>query len=222
MDLTKLKRVASAGAVGEAVIPESALTNTPGTKGDSKKREASSPLIPPEPQLEKKSREGSSSAEFGDTLTCDGDMADDEQEHSSVTESPSMHIFSEPMHPSDILHVASELRTLMLPEISSLMEDQKPDIRNIVCEAIREATSSLTAELHSVKAENTELKHLCNEPRLRVAKLELENDTLDQYGRRNILRVSSVKEQGNEETDDIVFQLANDLDVPMTKQDIDR
>lgn len=133
-----------------------------------------------------------------------------------------MHVFSKPMHPSDILHIAAELRTLMLPEISALMAEQKPDIKDIVREAVREATSSLTAELHSVKTENIELKSSCNELRQRLTRLELENDALEQYGRRNIIRVSGIQEQNNEDTDDIVLQLANDLDVPMTKQDIDR
>lgn len=102
------------------------------------------------------------------------------------------------------------------------MAEQKPDTKQMILEAVREATSSLTAELRSMKTENTELKNSCNELKQRVAKLELENDALEQYGRRNILRISGIKEQSDEETDDIVLQLANDLDVPMTKQDIDR
>ena len=70
--------------------------------------------------------------------------------------------------------------------------------------------------------ENANLKKTFSKLEKRVAKLELENDALEQYGRRNILRVSGIPEEVDEATDDHIIKLANALDVPVTKQDIDR
>lgn len=222
MDQTKEKQQASARVISVADIADIAghtLANTPDGKGE--KREASSPLMPPGPQHEKKSRDGSSSAEYGDNLTFDDDVAEVEPP-SSIGISPGMHIFSKPMHPTDILQIATELRSLMLPEIAVLIQEHTPDIKTIVFEAVKEATRSLTVEIQSVKSENAQLKNSHTELEKRVVKLELENDALEQYGRRNILRISGIPEQNDEDTDDIVLQLASDLDVPMTKHDIDR
>ena len=77
-------------------------------------------------------------------------------------------------------------------------------------------------QLTSAMTENDNLKKTCSKLEKRVAKLELENDALEQYGRRNILRVSGIPEEVDEATDDHIIKLANALDVPMTKQDIDR
>ena len=71
-------------------------------------------------------------------------------------------------------------------------------------------------------SENADLRNTCVELKERVRKLELESDALEQYGRRNILRVSGIPEQNNEVTDDIIIQLASDLNVPISKKDIDR
>ena len=70
--------------------------------------------------------------------------------------------------------------------------------------------------------ENANLKKTCSKLEKRVAKLELENDALEHYGKRDILRVSGIPEEVDEATDDHIIKLANALDVPVTKQDIDR
>ena len=49
-----------------------------------------------------------------------------------------------------------------------------------------------------------------------------ENDDIEQYGRRNILRVSGILENGNEDTDVIVKQLADKLGVSISPFKIDR
>ena len=49
-----------------------------------------------------------------------------------------------------------------------------------------------------------------------------ENDVLEQYGIRNILRVSGIPETDSEYTDDIILRLASDLGFPMSPSEIDR
>lgn len=217
MDTTKLKQTASDSATQNA---GSKLISTPASKGE--KREASSPPIPPEPQPEKKCREGSSTSD--DTATSEDDVVDvlDLQQSSSLGASPSLHVFSKPMHPTDIIQIAAELRSMMLPEISAIIKDQTPDIGKIVFEAVKQATSSLVKEVEAVKSENKKMKEANSKLEERVIKLELDNDSLEQYGRRNILRISGIPEKPNEETDDMVLQLAGELNVPMSKYDIDR
>ena len=49
---------------------------------------------------------------------------------------------------------------------------------------------------------------------------KLQNVALEQYGRRNILRVSGIPKSENEDTDDIIHHLASDIGVPMSSSDI--
>ncbi|MEW8544179.1 MAG: hypothetical protein AB2693_11655, partial [Candidatus Thiodiazotropha sp.] len=184
--------------------------------------EASSPLKPPELQAEKRGREGSSSSvtESGHVMVEENMM--DVQQSNSLGTSPDLHVFSKPMHPNDILQIASELRSMMLPEIAALIKDQSPDVGKIVLEAVKEATSSLTSQIEGIKLENKQLTESCSRMEEKIVKLQLDNDSLEQYGRRNILRISGIPEQPNEQTDDLVLKLAEELNVTMSTYDIDR
>ena len=48
-----------------------------------------------------------------------------------------------PINPSDILQIASVLRSLMLPEISVIIKHAIQDLKTIVCEAVQAATRPL-------------------------------------------------------------------------------
>lgn len=56
----------------------------------------------------------------------------------------------------------------------------------------------------------------------RVAVLERDSDALEQYSRRNTIRVSGIPEQNNEITDDVILKLAEDMNVQLSRADIDR
>lgn len=189
---------------------------TPGGKGE--KRDATSPPIPPKPQLEKKTRETS-----GDTSDTQDEAVMDENEASLA------YVFSKPMHPNDILQIVTELRALMLPEIKSIITENTPDTRTIVYEAVKTATDTLTKQINSISKENTSLREKCATLEKRVSELEtanrsrqLENDALERYGRRNILRVSGIPENEKKDTDGIVLKVAYDMGVPMSPGKIDR
>ena len=77
------------------------LVATPVGKGE--KREATSPRIPPEPQYEKKSRDGESAGTI-----LDGD-SEDEQHENVFDASPSMHVFFQAYVP--IRHPPDSIRT---------------------------------------------------------------------------------------------------------------
>lgn len=97
-----------------------------------------------------------------------------------------------------------------------------PDIKSVVKDAVTEAFSSLQEEVKDLRSENERLQKDYDELEKRVVQSENENDDLNQYGRRNILRISGIPEKTDEVTDDIVLKLAGDLNVELTKYDIDR
>ena len=172
--------------------------------GKGEKRDATSPPIPPKPQLEKKTRDetaGDAADTTNDTDT-GGDIADEQGSPSHI------HVFSKPMHPSDIVQIVNELRGLMLPEIKTIISDNTPDTKTIVFEAVKKATLPLTKNINDVVTENNTIKERCSKLEKRVAELEsanntrkLETDALEQYGRRNFLRVSGIPDTPNEDTD---------------------
>ena len=88
---------------------------------------------------------------------------------------------------------------------------QMPDFHEMVRKEVQEATKSLSTQLTSAMTENANLKKTCSKLEKRVAKLELENDALEQYGRRNILRVSGIPEEVDKVADDHIIKLANAL-----------
>ena len=217
MDESKLKTPSSGSNTNARAKIE--LTGksaaTPGGKGE--KRDATSPPIAPKPQLEKKTREASL-----------GDGTGDIQEEVAMDENPA-YVFSKPMHPNDIVQIVTELRALMLPEIRNIITENIPDTKTIVFDAVKKATDSLTKQLNIVVRENTTLREKCTELERRISDLEtanktrlFENDALEQYGRRNILRVSGIPENDPEDTDGIVLRVAYDMGVNLSPSDIDR
>ena len=218
MEGTKLKSLGSCSdTTTKANIDlKGSQAATPGGKGE--KRDATSPPIPPKPQLEKKTRDTP-----GDTSETQDEATMDENEASPA------YVFSKPMHPNDILQIVTELRALMLPEIKSIITEHTPDTKTIVYEAVKKATETLIKQIDSVSKENISLKEKCATLENRVSELEtanrsrrLENDALEQYGRRNILRVSGIPENDNEDTDGIVLKVAYEMGVPISPGEIDR
>lgn len=189
---------------------EIAATGTPLSKGD--KREASSPLDAQGVQPETKKTRQHSGSSTSSTM----DDAD------TASAGYPVHLLSQPMDPSDIVHIASELRSVMLPEISSLMKSQLPDIKAAVASAVKEVTATLKEELKTLREENAELREVNQGFETRLAQVESDNDALEQYTRRNSVRISGVPEEGGEDTDEIVLKIAGELDVLLSPSDIDR
>ena len=133
-----------------------------------------------------------------------------------------IHHLSQPIDPANITQIATELRSLMRPELKSLMEDFKPIIKDIVREAIHEATSHLMQEITVLKETNKQLSDRNQELLMKAVDLEKRlieaergNDTLEQYSRRNSIRISGIQELLGENTDNLVMKLADDLDEPI-------
>lgn len=215
MDQTKLKTVDA----------ETDSTGTPGSKSCNK-REATSPLYS-EVLLHKKPNRQDSTDSTDSSISEPGsvvDLADiaNKDDGAQIDADEAVHVMSQPMNPTDIIKIATELRSVMLPEMKALLDGMIPDIKQIVAEAVNDATDTLKAEIQELKNENQQLlKHNHNMEK-RLMRLEADNDALEQYSRRNTVRISGLPEESNEDTDGIVLKVAQELDVPMTLSDIDR
>ena len=117
----------------------------------------------------------------------------------------------------------------MFPELKSLIEGFKPYIKETVTDAVKEATKGLNTEIRLLKQANSELAEandkLASENAdlgKRLTEAEMGNDSLEQYSRRNSLRISGFEETPNENTDDIVLSVAHHLNIQLDHRDIDR
>ena len=75
-------------------------------------------------------------AETTSTATCDvSEMGDITQVNTG--DGDVVHLISQPMEASDIVQIASELRSLMRPELKSLIQEFSPTIKEVVKELQR-------------------------------------------------------------------------------------
>lgn len=223
---------------------DTGTTATPYTKSkQEKKRKTVSPLQMDLSQPQKKNKAESELSDESDTDTASEnssvtsciDMAD--IRHGQLTEAEgtmigdsNVHFLSMPMNPGDIVTVASELKSIMRPEIQDLIRtehcDFKEEIRKVVREAVTETVGELTdsfkEEIKTLRAENDALKKANSELQERVSLLEIANDDHEQYSIRNCLRIGGIPVQANEDTDDIVLDIAQQLDVDVSIAEIDR
>ena len=174
---------------------------------------ASSPLESDDSDLKKQRHISGGSRTY---LLEEGETTGD---HSTV------HLLSQPMAPTDIISIAAELQSLMLPEMAALIKNQLPDIKKIV----KESTDTLSMEIKALREENAKLRADNSKLREDVDKLtqrvdmaETENDALEQYTRRNSVRISGVPEGEGEDTDEEVIRIANELQIHIGPSDIDR
>lgn len=100
-------------------------------------------------------------------------------------------------------------------------------IRRIVSEALRDATLvKVVEELKQTLAENTavieSLKTALEEKDRTISRLNNKIDDLEQYQRRQCLRIFGVKEEQAEDTDKIATDVAGRIGVELSITDIDR
>lgn len=209
MEQTKVKQI---GAESEPV-------GTPSTSRSEGKREATSPLDVQD--LLKKTRHKSLEAGGDTSLQAEPIGEAIEVDLQSNTDEP-VHLLSQPINPLDIVRIATELRSMMLPELQKLITDMIPFIKTIVKEAVTEATGTLNDEVRKLKEDNENINKANSALEKRLSQVEYDNDALEQYSRRNSVRISGINEAIDEDTDSIVMRLAEKLDVTLSPADIDR
>ena len=89
-------------------------------------------------------------------------------------------------------------------------------IEPLLVKAVVNATETAVAQICESNAKQSEVNNLRNEVQL----LKFELDRLNQYSRRDSVRISGIPESEDENTNDIVKQLAADIGVTLTPNDI--
>ncbi|KAK3920648.1 LINE-1 retrotransposable element ORF1 protein [Frankliniella fusca] len=100
------------------------------------------------------------------------------------------------------------------------------ELETLITRIVQSATKTITDSLHSLHDEVISLKEELKEKDEIIqeleARLDSKVDELEQYGRRNNLRIFGVKEREGECTDDIVLTVASKMDVTFDRSVIDR
>ena len=82
--------------------------------------------------------------------------------------------------------------------------------------------SGLREQIQSISEENMALRRENESLKMRVQKLESASDNAEQYSRRNCLRVSGVRENSNENTDELILERTRSMNIDLSLQEIDR
>ena len=165
---------------------------------------------------------------FGiDVNTALGEADDSNPVSPMQAQSHDIHILSQHINRLDVLQIATELRLMMVPELRTLFAEQTPIMKIMGKTAVKEAISELDKQ---VKQLNIQVKTLKKENmrlslenmRKRLTQVERDSDSLEQHSRRNSVRISGYPESYTDNTNDIVVKIARELDVDISKGNIDR
>ncbi len=103
---------------------------------------------------------------------------------------------------------------------------EKGELENLILKAVHEAMKPVTESIKDLASEIEVLKLKLQEKDDRISQLEkaveTKVDELEQYGRRNNLRIYGVQETKGEDTDDVVLNVAEKMGVVLDATDIDR
>ena len=109
-----------------------------------------------------------------------------------------------PLSDQDILKIGAVLKQLVIE-----------DVKKLVIAQVESATQTLKTELKSVQDRCTNLEK-------EVSALKVKNDDIEQYSRRMCLRIAGIKEREDENVTQRVLDFADNLNVNINGDDIDR
>lgn len=155
---------------------------------------------------------------------------------SSVTEEPVMaEISNQPTVSNIDLNVSTDLTpapcasttvSLDIRSIEAISQmvicHMEPRINDIVKSSVNEALAPIRSQFQSLTEDNAELVKLNVILKSKVKHLESEVDGLEQYSRRNCIRISGVPEFASENTDEIILDIAKEMSADVSLADIDR
>ena len=166
------------------------VSSTPVKSDDSKKRDATSPLLDESIiNPEKKNK----------LLTSQSDISD-------IQESAPVHLAE-----SDFARISAMVNDAVLSQV-------KPLVTSIVSEV----TKKLTERIDELTKEKDDLLQQVKKLSVRVEKAEQDIDTAEQYSRRNCLRIVGIKADSTENTDDVILDIASEIQADIHPKDLDR
>ena len=169
----------------------------------SKKRDASSPLQEPSLEL-KKSKLVRSPLGFVKEAEVEVDMASNSGE-TVLTE-------------QDLNNIAKKMQDIFLPAVKKMIDSSVKELKN-------EYDNKLDVHnqrIDNLSDENDELRSEISTLRLEVERLKSRDDELEQYSRRNSIRIAGVKESDKRPTSEILLDIAHKNGIEVNASDIDR
>ncbi|KAL4222883.1 hypothetical protein ACF0H5_018923 [Mactra antiquata] len=112
----------------------------------------------------------------------------------------------------DLKFISSQLSTSFQEQLQTMVQSV---VSAIVPDLVAKLNDQLLEKINSLEGENEDL-------RCRISALELEQDRANQYSRRNNLRITGVPESGDENTDDIILDIAQSIGANLSINEIDR
>lgn len=108
--------------------------------------------------------------------------------------------------------VTTTLRTEILSDFKSTLTN---DLKTTLNEIFASFFNSFSEEIKALKQENINLKQEND-------KLKTDLDQLEQYSRRNSIRITGIPEKEGENTDNLVKELVVKMSIPISETDLDR
>ena len=181
--------------------------DTPKTVVNTKKRELSSP---------------EDSADFKKTRAANSESDLDISDLSDISPPPQDMATETVPHivipPTEMEKLSLMLRETFKGEIETLVQG----IVTGVLKGLNDRIDGLETNIIALQTKNQKLEKENNSLKSRVASLEKIADQSEQYSRRNSLRISGLRENTGENTDDIVTNMATAIGCDLQLDEIDR
>ena len=168
----------------------------------SKKRDASSPLQDPSLEL-KKSKINTSPLSRAE-----------EPEGSDMTSKSGETVLTE----QDLNNIAAKMQDIFLPAVQKMIDSSVQKIKKVYDDKLE----AHNQRIDDLSDENDELRSEISSLRLEVDRLKSRDDELEQYSRRNSIRIAGIKESDKRPTSEIVLDIANKNGIEVDASDIDR
>ena len=197
--------------------------NTP-SSSISKKRELTSPDFDIE---SKKNKLLSASSESDLDSTVSADISITDKQTATDLEAIMAMATSTPL-PVDDVEEASDTPHITIPpsemmKISELLKETfRGEIESMVDSVVKGVLKGLQERITALEKTNDALQTENKALTSKVASLEKQIEQGEQYGRRNCLRISGLKEEANEDTDALVMSIASTIGSEIQISDIDR
>ncbi|KAL8608722.1 hypothetical protein ACOMHN_067674 [Nucella lapillus] len=118
-------------------------------------------------------------------------------------------------------HMGHEFSAPRVEDLKAALGD--PDILELISKAVAaQVVEPLRKEISGLRKTLTELHSTIESKEQQIMKLQDRVDELEQYGRRNSVRITSVPEVKGESTDDVVKALCKQIDIEIADDMIDR
>lgn len=200
------------------------LVSTPNKQEDSagSKRELSSPFDESDLNPSKKNRIPELSQDT--SLIAGSGSGELVEHHMNITSEILMEEREE--IPTPTFHLADsdlqKIAAIVQMAIQGQVRDMVREIIQGTTEPLKAEVSDLKVKVEGLEKEKSELNQKIDKLIEKVNTLEVDRDTSEQYSRRNSIRISGIPVSDREDTDEIVLNLAEEINCNIKLSDIDR